>query len=96
MNQTTYARGSDATDSDPPHHPAVDVLTAAVDWLVASAGLVLLGLGAFWMFAGRPDSLPWLLVGGLLLVADAGVTTRLRVDRLEAQMCDDYDAVSPR
>jgi F0F1-type ATP synthase assembly protein I len=96
MNQTTYARGSDATDSDPPHRRTTDVLKAAVDWLVASVGLVLLGLGAFWMFAGRLDSLPWLLVGGLLLIADAGVTTRLRVVRLEAQMCDERSAVSTR
>ena len=42
MNQTTYARGSDATDTD------------------------------------------------------AGVTTRLRVVRLEAQMCDERSAVSTR
>ena len=97
MNQTTFARGSDATDSDPPHRTAVDVLTAAVDWLVALTGGALLFVGAtLLIFTGDPEALAYLLVGGLLLVADAGVTTRLRVDRLEARMCDDYDAVSPR
>jgi len=96
MNQTTFARGSDATDTDPPHRRTADVLKAAVDWLVALTGGALLFVGALLMFAGRPDSLPYLLVGGLMLHADAGVTTRLRVDRLEARMCDERSAVSTR
>jgi len=96
MNQTTFARGSDATDSDPPHRPAVDVLTAAFDRLVALTGAALLSLGVFWTFTGRSDSLSWLTIGVLLLVADEGVTLRLRVDRLEAWMCDECSAVSPR
>ena len=96
MNQTTFARGSDATDSDPPHRPAVDVLKATLDWLVALTGGALLFVGALLMFTGDPVALAYVLVGGLMLHADAGATTRLRVDRLEAQMCDDYDAVSTR
>ena len=92
MNQTTYARGSDATDSDPPHRTAVDVLKAALDWLVALTGGALLFVGALFMLTGNPEALAYVLVGGLMLHADAGVTTRLRVDRLETRMCD----VSPR
>ncbi len=96
MNQTTYAGGSDATDSDPPHRPAVDVLKAALDWLVALTGGALLFVGALLMFTGDPVALAYVLVGGLMLHADAGVTTRLRVARLEAQMCDERSAVSTR
>jgi hypothetical protein len=96
MNQTTFARGSDATDSDPPHRPAVDVLKATLDWLVALTGGALLFLGALSMLTGSPEALAYLLTGGLLLYADNGVTQRLRVDRLEAQMCDERSAVSTR
>lgn len=96
MNQTTFARGSDATDSDPPHRRTTDVLKAALDWLVTVTGAALLFVGALSMFTGDPVALAYVLVGGLMLHADAGVTTRLRVDRLEARMCDDYDAVSTR
>jgi len=92
MNQITFARGADATDSDPPHRPAVAVLKVALDWLVALTGAALLLVGVLLMFTGDPVALAYVLVGGLMLHADAGVTTRLRVDRLEAQMCD----VSPR
>jgi len=96
MNQTTFARGSDATDSDPPPRTAADVLKAALDWLVALTGGALLFVGALFMLTGNPEALAYVLVGGLMLHADAGVTTRLRVDRLEAQMCDERSAVSTR
>ncbi len=96
MNQTTYARGGAATDSDPPHRRTTDVLKAALDWLVALTGAALLFVGALLMFTGDPMALAYVLVGGLMLHADAGVTTRLRVDRLEAQMCAERSAVSPR
>jgi len=96
MNQTTFARGDDATDSDPPHRRTTDVLKAALDWLVTVTGAALLFIGALLMFTGDPLALAYVLVGGLMLHADAGVTTRLRVDRLEAQMCDERSAVSPR
>lgn len=96
MNQTTYARGSDATDSDPPHRRTSDVLKAALDWLVALTGGALLLVGALLMFTGDPVALAYVLVGGLMLHADSGATTRLRVDRLEARMCDECSAVSTR
>ena len=97
MNQTTYARGGAATDSDPPHRRTTDVLKAAVDWLVALTGGALLFVGvALLIFTDDPEALAYLLVGGLMLHADAGVTTRLRVARLEAQMCDERSAVSTR
>ncbi len=96
MNQTPYARGSDATDTDPPHRRTTDVLKATLDWLVALTGGALLLVGALLMFTGDPVALAYVLVGGQMLHADAGVTTRLRVDRLEAQMCDERSAVSTR
>ena len=96
MNQTTFARGSDATDSDPSHRRTTDVLKAALDWLVALTGGALLFVGVLSLFTGNPEALAYVLVGGLMLHADAGVTTRLRVDRLEAQMCDERNAVSTR
>jgi len=62
------------------------LLATAVDRLVALTGGTCLFIGALLLVTGNPDaSLPWLMLGGLLLVADAGVTTRLRVARLEAQ-----------
>ncbi len=96
MNQTTFARGSDATDSDPPPRRTTDVLKAALDWLVALTGAALLLVGVLLMFTGDPVALAYVLVGGLMLHADAGATTRLRVDRLEARMCDERSAVSTR
>ena len=96
MNQTTFARGSDATDTDPPHRRTTDVLKAALDWLVAITGGALLFVGVLSLFTGNPEALAYVLVGGLMLHADAGVTTRLRVARLEAQMCDERSAVSTR
>ena len=74
---------SRTTDPEPARSRAWDRLTAALDWVVALTGFALIFMGAFWTAAGRPDSLSWLLVGALLLVADGGVTTRLRVVRLE-------------
>jgi hypothetical protein len=64
------------------------LVSAVVDVLVALAGLALLFVGALLMFLSHPNALAYLLVGGLLLVADAGVTTRLRVARLERQLDD--------
>ena len=71
------------TDPEPSRRGPWEWLTTALDWLVALTGLTLLFLGAFWAATGRPDSLSWLLVGALLLVADEGVTLRLRVAHLE-------------
>ena len=88
-DQTTCSRCGDHIDSDPPHRRTVNVLTAAFDRLVALTGGALLSVGALLMFTGDPVALAYVLTGGLMLHADAGVTTRLRVDRLEAQMmCD--------
>jgi len=96
MNQTTFARGSDATDTDPPHRRTTDVLKAALDWLVALTGGALLFVGVLSLFTGNPEALAYVLVGGLMLHADAGVTTRLRVDRLEARMSNERSDVSTR
>ena len=64
---------------------------------MALTGGALLLVGALLMFTGAPEAaLAYVLVGGLMLHADAGVTTRLRVVRLEARMCDECSAASPR